>query len=272
MPHGFGCFRRFLCGIIALTAAISMVLAVYLSKFFMRQGIVWLLVGVQLFSFLRATWSAVRKPMFRLPQSVASETVGLFVLLPFQLIIVLLMASMGPKPGRWHHPIFLHLRIFSITSASIHILYTVGLVAVSMLTVPAYDADVWLRDIDSVPSPFPSAIIFAYICPCVARHFAATRDFVSEPEPSDPPTTECLPTCLPNCTTHNSSPRYPKPLGCNNTGQENEQLGDATPETTQRNSRQGPPVLPRSLVRLPNAAERRASIYVDLPLGDQWHF
>lgn len=200
------------------------------------------------------------------------------------------MASMGPKPGRWHHPVFLHLRIFSIISASIRkcvfelcfvrlpnvtfgidILYTVGLVAVSMLTVPAYDEDVWLRDIDSVPSPFPLAIIFAYICPCIARHFAATRDFVPERETSDTPTTECLPTCPPNCTTHNCVPRYPKPVHCDNSEQGDE-AQDATPETTQRNSRQGPPVLPHTLVRLPNAAERRASIFIDLPLGAHWQF
>lgn len=144
--------------------------------------------------------------------------------------------------------------------------YTIGLLTISMLTVPAFDPDVWMRDIDSSPSPFPLGIISSYLFPCVASYFSGhppTRSPSSEPPP-----TPCLPTCSPHCTFHGrrnlsgvpkeaeyervpSTSSNPPPLGLVSHGKEPEHK---------------PPVLPHTLIRVPNAAERRASIYVDLPI------
>ena len=121
--------------------------------------------------------------------------------------------------------------------------YTIGLVAIAVLTVPAFDPDVWLRDIDSTPSPFPLVIIFAYAFPCLARHFESTRAFVRQSAPDD----QCLPHCLLDCNIHGDRARANVAAG--------------------EESMRRPPVLPHVLVRVPNAAERRATIFLDLPLA-----
>lgn len=48
------------------------------------------------------------------------------------------------------------------------LVYTVRLLLVPFLTVPAFDHD---RDLDSLPSPF----LFAFVFPRVAPFFEATR-------------------------------------------------------------------------------------------------
>ena len=117
--------------------------------------------------------------------------------------------------------------------------YTVGLVAIAVLTVPAFDPDVWLRDIDSTPSPFPFAILFAFAFPCLARRFESTRVFVRQ---SAAPGDQCL-------------------ANCNIDGDKGHVNIVAGGESMRR-----PPVLPHALVRVPNAAERRATIFLDLPI------
>lgn len=120
--------------------------------------------------------------------------------------------------------------------------YTIGLVTIAVLTVPAFDPDVWLRDIDSTPSPFPMAIIFAFVFPCLAHRFESTRAFVRQSAPDD----QCLPSCLLDCNIHSDKVHA-------NVVAEGESM-------------RRPPVLPHVLVRIPNAAERRATIFLDLPL------
>lgn len=132
--------------------------------------------------------------------------------------------------------------------------YTAGLVAIAMLTVPAFDADVWMRDIDSSPSPFPISVIFAYAFPSIARRFEATRPFVPDAIPEDN-SVMCLPTCLPNCRVHDTPTRVCK--------DQHERVEPACPMAEIKR----PPVLPHTLIRIPNAAERRSSIYVDLQIS-----
>ncbi|KAF8971057.1 hypothetical protein BDZ97DRAFT_1787477 [Flammula alnicola] len=263
MPLGFQLFRQVLCITLAFCAAISLCLGIYLSQFFVRQGLLWLLVTVEVLSFLRSLWSITRKPIFNAPQPVASEAVGLFVLFPFQLIVALLLSGITLKHGS-NTLVFIFLRVFAISNAAIHMVYTVGLVMMAILTVPAFDADVWLRDIDSSPSPFPLAIIFAFVFPCIARRFEATRAFVSQPVPQERPT-QCLATCLPNCTIHGSSPYIIcKPTPSNVENGLTAEVHQAVLPTEEIN--RSLPILPHTLIRIPNAAERRASIYVDLQI------
>lgn len=121
--------------------------------------------------------------------------------------------------------------------------YTIGLVAIAVLTVPAFDPDVWLRDIDSTPSPFPIAIIFAFAFPCLAHRFESTRAFVRQSALHDASGDQCLGNCLLDCNKARASVA-------------------AGGESMRR-----PPVLPHVLVRVPNAAERRATIFLELPLS-----
>ena len=45
--------------ILALTAAISLILGIYYSRFFLRPGFAWLVVSVEGLSLIRSTWSLV---------------------------------------------------------------------------------------------------------------------------------------------------------------------------------------------------------------------
>ncbi|KDR75266.1 hypothetical protein GALMADRAFT_249263 [Galerina marginata CBS 339.88] len=262
MVPRFQVVRHLLGVIIALTAVISVSLGAILAKYFLRRGIAWLLVSVEICSIIRSIWSAIRKPVFASPQPVASEAIGLFVLFPFQLIIVLVMSSISPKHGV-HALEFLVLRVFVVTSSVLHLTYTVALIAVAALTVPAFDGDVWMRDIDSTPSPFPLPIIFAFFCPCIARRFSATRLLVPQPTPHEPPPNVCLPSCQPNCCFHGDLSFGPKPTiaQTENNPNASSEHPPKEPELMRK-----PPILPHTLVRVPNAAERRASIYLALPI------
>jgi hypothetical protein len=140
--------------------------------------------------------------------------------------------------------------------------YTLALLTIAMLTVPAFDADVWLRDLDSSPSPFPVAIIFGYAFPYIARLFDATRPFVREPTPLVDPPTPCLPTCPLNCSAHGGRRGVAQKLVEPST--EGGAAHNSDTSRTQEIKQQS--VLPHTLIRIPNAAERRNSIYVDLNL------
>ena len=143
--------------------------------------------------------------------------------------------------------------------------YTASLVAIAMLTVPSFDVDVWLRDIDSSPSPFPVSIIFAYLFPWIAGRFEATRPFVQEPRREEPPSIPCLPTCPPTCKVHENQTRVaPKPPHANAEQATSGEAADSAPSMLEITR---PPVLPHTLVRIPNAAERRNSIYIDLQIS-----
>lgn len=141
--------------------------------------------------------------------------------------------------------------------------YTIGLVTVAALTVPAFDGDVWLRDIDSSPSPFPLAIIFAYVCPCIAYRIPAMRSLVPQPVPQEPPPSVCLSTCPPDCRHHGCIPEYARKVGTTDPEVASPPRLHIHNEETKR----APPILPHTLIRIPNAVEQRASIYLSLPIG-----
>lgn len=45
--------------ILAVTAAISLILGIYYSRFFLRPGVAWLVVSVEGLSLIRSAWSLV---------------------------------------------------------------------------------------------------------------------------------------------------------------------------------------------------------------------
>lgn len=110
-----------------------------------------------------------------------------------------------------------------------------------MITVPAYDQDVWFRDIDSSPSPFPIPILVSYV---FRRHSSF---------PSALSDTRHQALCLPGC---NCTVKLHPPTMTSNSGQISVTMGMPTSERRRSDSLRG------SLVRIPSAAERRASIIV----------
>jgi hypothetical protein len=132
-------------------------------------------------------------------------------------------------------------------SVDIDLAYTVGLLLVALLTVPAFDRDVWLRDVDSSPSPFPMQVLFAFVFPCLAPFFEATRFLVPQSSAQEPPSLVCLPGC--NCELN----KFPI------------DEHDRIPVAATTRSMENAPVLSgsaKSLVRVPNAIEQRDSTVI----------
>ncbi|KAJ7072582.1 hypothetical protein C8F01DRAFT_1104448 [Mycena amicta] len=118
-------------------------------------------------------------------------------------------------------------------STALHAVYTVGLATTAVITVCAFDHDVWSRDIDSSPSPFPITLLLWFICPCLA---AANMD----PVPTQD-TVDHQVVCLPGCNCSSTKPTLTTEP-------------EAVPEMR----------MAESLVRIPNELERRTSIVISL--------
>ena len=128
--------------------------------------------------------------------------------------------------------------------------YTGCLLLCSLLTVIAFDRDIWRRDLDSSPSPFPMQILFAFVFPCLAPHFEATRFLVPQSNSQEPTSLFCLPDC--NCELNKC------PLDFESIHQHELSV---TATTRSLNSA-SPIVSARTLVRIPNAVEQRDSIVI----------
>ena len=159
-----------------------------------------------------------------------------------------------PRPSRirdfhFSHPYAFLLSIFNrrVTRfVDIDLAYTVGLLLVAVLTVPAFDRDVWLRDLDSSPSPFPMQVLFAFVFPCLAPLFEATRFLVPQSSTTqEAPSLVCLPGC--NCELN----KFPV------------DQHDLPVVATTRSVKNAPAsVSARTLVRVPNAIEQRDSTVI----------
>lgn len=132
------------------------------------------------------------------------------------------------------------------------ILYTCCLIGTASLTVVAFDKDVWIRDMDSSPSPFPMPILFAFAFPCLARRPAPPL----APAASEALRTPCL--CLPGCTCAAKVQHSPPMASLRSPLPPQQPRREGTLSHKSSNS------LSQSLVRIPDAAERRASIAVTL--------
>lgn len=132
------------------------------------------------------------------------------------------------------------------------IIYTTTLMTLVILTLATYDGAVWVRDIDSSPSPFSIPIIFACLFPQLSTRFSATRLLIQQ-ECSQPTPSFCLPHC--NCLTKIGSP----PLA---SGAIHIHSSAAGNNATDNSGSLGP----SSLVRIPNEAERRTSIIVSFDI------
>ncbi|KIL65901.1 hypothetical protein M378DRAFT_76275 [Amanita muscaria Koide BX008] len=248
MTFRFRTFRQLLSGLIIVMSSTCVGLSLYLLQAITPSAIAWLVIAVHSVSALRALFSATRKPLLKETQTVASESIWLFVLFPFHLILTLLIIT-GPFTPAAQHSSYtpLALQVFVLVDAIVHICYAVGVILVAMLTARAFDSDVWIRDLDASPSPFPIPVLFASYFPCCFSLPPSEYDRGETPVMSSVP---CFARC--NCATKSSIADTSQP----STGT---LLG---PRSGLLSSFKSSSSLSHTLVRIPNAAERRSSITV----------
>ncbi|RDB24791.1 hypothetical protein Hypma_007956 [Hypsizygus marmoreus] len=256
MTFRFRTFRRILLGFIIAVSTVSIALSIQLLPHFYHRKIFWMIVFVQSACILRCLWSILRKPLLKQVQSVATEMIGLFLLLPFGLVLALIAVSVPFEREHISKVTPIVLQIFILANTVINLSYTACLLLVAIITAPAYDSDIWTRDIDSSPSPFPIPILFAFVFPCLARPSQATSSEQSHE------VHEARPVCLSGCNCPTKSQSLVIPLGSPVSTQaaSSEPAPTITPRASLISNR--PVSLSRSLVRIPDAAERRASIAI----------
>ncbi|KAF8893884.1 hypothetical protein BD779DRAFT_958793 [Infundibulicybe gibba] len=248
----FRTFRRSLLAFMSATAFTAVALAIYLLPYMSHPNMVWLLVSVQGLCLGRSLWSALGKPVLRRPQSVASETISLFCLLPFQLILALAILTIS---GGQKYLVLFVLQIVIFVGLAIHLIYTCCLIIVATITVCVFDKNVWIRDIDSSPSPFPMSILFSSIYPCLP--FRSPENSRSSAEAHE----EVRPNiCVPGCACID---KLPAPTGSMmmhaNTEAEAPIITKAGSQQRLYGSSRS---LAESLIRIPTATEQRAWINV----------
>lgn len=121
-------------------------------------------------------------------------------------------------------------------------LYAAGIVSLALLTQFSYDQEIWARDIDSSPCPFPFPVLLVYAFPFAAKYFRGTA---FEPRGGAPATATDY--CLPGCSCHTTKPTEVPGLGAESNNMEGTR-----------------PSIP---IRIPTAMERRNAIRVALGQG-----
>ncbi|KAF7375900.1 hypothetical protein MSAN_00004400 [Mycena sanguinolenta] len=236
----FRTFRKILLGVILLVSVTSLVLSIYLKPSFVHPNSAYVLVAILDTIVFAVILSIIRKPFFHSPQPVATEALGLFTLLPFALILVLYSLTLSVTPDPTALEILAVLQILIFIGTILHGLYTMGLIWTAMITVCVFDRNVWSRDIESSPSPFPMAFLLGFICPCFRPDVTCWED---APEHSRV-------VCLPGCNCSVAKTQLPSEFEGNRL------------EPTSGDMQVASRLSSGSLVRVPNDVERRLSIVI----------
>jgi len=252
MALRFKTFRRVLIGLTILLPCTSIGLTLSLMHAFTHPRLGWMVISVQTVSILRAVFSITRKLILKDNQSVGSEAIGLFALFPFQLMLALAIVS-GAFTPEAALPTYTPsvLQIFVLVNGAIHFFYTIAIIFAATLTVAAFDRNVWARDIDSSPSPFPVSVVLGFYFPCcysqpqTSEHHNANDSQVMSTVP-------CLPGC--NCATKLRLPDSAQATVTDAPAPKRGLLSGLSSKSSGS--------LSQSLVRIPNAAERRSSINI----------
>ena len=162
------------------------------------------------------------------------------------------------KDSQFPPQLFVSVFIFHIYHrvtrfVDVDLAYTVCLLLVALLTVLAFDRDVWLRDLDSSPSPFPMPVLFAFVFPCLVPFFEATRFLAPQSSSQEPSSPFCPIGC--NCELNKSPPDF----------ESIDQHGLPVAATTRSMKNAPASVSARMLVRIPNVVEQRDSIVISFP-------
>ena len=185
------------------------------------------LLAVSFYTFLERIF----KKRFFSPQIVCMEATWAFVLLPFQIrksrtdchgALLIIRPSYSTRSlcirVRWCHPHPFHPHVQSsggicmdkystrylscspIRSSNEHpqvFIYATGIILLALLTQFSYDQQVWARDIDSSPCPFPFPVLLVYAFPSAAEYVQVSAAHSRE----DPPVAGTN-YCLPGCSCH----------------------------------------------------------------------
>ncbi|KAI9574683.1 hypothetical protein HD554DRAFT_80193 [Boletus coccyginus] len=193
MALSFRTARKLWMGLIALLSLACIFLAVSLwSHGYSRSNNFGALIVIPCFACAGAIWT---KKFFS-PQIVCVEVTWVFALLPFQILLGLFAFESDGALGSRFFAVYEALVVLIWTNSVLVFLYVAGIVSLALLTQFSCDQEVWARDIDSSPCPFPFPVLLVYAFPFTARYFHGA---VAESRGAPATTTDF---CLPGCSCH----------------------------------------------------------------------
>ncbi|KAF9226603.1 hypothetical protein BS17DRAFT_493238 [Gyrodon lividus] len=253
MALSFRTARKIWMGTVALVSLTCTFLALVLwTHGYSKLNSFGALIAIPCFAFAGATWTILRKNFFS-PQIVCVEVTWVFALLPFQIVLGLFAFKSDEAPHS--HPSALYQTLVALvwTNAALVFVYAAGVVLLALLTQFSYDQDIWSRDIDSSPCPFPFPILMVYALPFTAKHFHMTSLQSQDPQHAPSTGEYCLPGCY--CYTKPAEPSDMQTPSCSFDGPRIQSYTNYVGST-------------RSIVpiRVPTAMEMRNATHITLNL------
>ncbi|KAJ4483735.1 hypothetical protein J3R30DRAFT_1823961 [Lentinula aciculospora] len=286
MTLRFSTIRRILTINLALTHTTCLALAIYLCRSFVSRNTIWIIGFLEVALVFLYVNSAVSKLLLKHSTSVMQELCSNFAAFALNSVLSLLVVSLEVKDEEMAHlkmGLAMHVWVRIVLAVMFtHFSYTIVLVMLAMLTHFSFDKNVWKRDIDSSPAPFPFPIIIPILLPC----FFHPPDMTLPPFPSGP--TDASPVIRPPCTLQGScqcpekpalpqmnSPSEPEdhatlpptlPLNSEDMTQARPTSMPASETRLSNMSRRSSIATSQSLVQIPSAAQRRMSFPLTLAI------
>ncbi|KAF8138459.1 hypothetical protein EV363DRAFT_1580254 [Boletus edulis] len=196
MALSFRTARRLWMGLVALVSLTCIFLAVVLWLHgYSKSKNFGALVVIPCFAFAGAVWTIFKK-MFFSPQIVCVEVTWVFALLPFQILLGLFAFESDGALRTRFTAIYEALVALVWTNSVLVFLYTAGIISLALLTQFSFDQEIWARDIDSSPCPFPFPVLLVYAFPFAAKYFRGT------PVESRGAPATATHYCVPGCSCH----------------------------------------------------------------------
>ncbi|KAG8218631.1 hypothetical protein J3R82DRAFT_4295 [Butyriboletus roseoflavus] len=240
MALSFRTARKLWMGVVALVSLTCIFLAVVLWVHgYSKSNNFGALIAIPCFTFVGAIWTWVPPPT--LP---VVSFVYIFLKKDSQEDVLLPTNRLYRGNMGFHPPSVSDTQVSSCnTNQSITsqlkllqvFIYAAGIILLALLTQFSCDQEIWARDIDSSPCPFPFPVLLVYAFPFAAQYFRGT---VAESREA------AVDYCLPGC------PCHAKPTEALSLGVENADYTEGTQSS-----------IP---IRVPTAMERHNAIRVTL--------
>ncbi|KAG1815550.1 uncharacterized protein BJ212DRAFT_1481329 [Suillus subaureus] len=193
MAISFRTARRFSMGFIGTLSLACLALSLFLWEAgYSKSNNIGAVIVISTGAIIGSIWTIFTKVVYK-PQLVSVEATWTFALLPFEICLFSVNLDIANVPAA--HATYLCLATLIWLNAALVFIYAATIILLAFFTQVLHDQDVWSRDIDSSPSPFPLHIIVAYAVSSLTRPFNSS--VTRENRPTSPASKEH---CFPGCT------------------------------------------------------------------------
>jgi len=200
MGLSFRHMRKLWLVLMALVSLTCIIISMILwEKGYCKDSSLAPLLAIPLGSVIGVLWSTTRK-QFKQKQMVCLEITWISSMVPFQIVLGLFAMGLEVPSSISEHTLYSALIINVWLNCTFAFSYATSLVLLSIFTHLSYDKDVWSRDLDSSPSPFPMVAILVFAFPCLAPREDCREQGL-----------QCLPGCACATKLSQSSSTYAEP-------------------------------------------------------------